>query len=192
MADTVVVRPDPAPTPPDAAGRHPRSPLRRCSPPVAAAPAPRHCGHATGTRAGPHPRSGADRPHSVEVAKAAGYGQLKDADGIACIDNPGVGGMGIHYANPTLVGDDTRQRRRPGGCSSTSPRGTAGCAWSPPSTSCSRTPGTPTHDAPPSLFGQEFELVQAGNRYGLPPFYELHAWLWKHNPSGCSTTGTRG
>ena len=22
------------------------------------------------------------------------------------------------------------------------------------------------------------------NRYGLDPFYELHAWLWKPNPSG--------
>ncbi len=21
-------------------------------------------------------------------------------------------------------------------------------------------------------------------RYGLPPFYELHAWIWKRNPSG--------
>lgn len=36
----------------------------------------------------------------------------------------------------------------------------------------------------PSLFGQEFELVPAGNRYGLPDFYELHAWVWKHNPNG--------
>jgi hypothetical protein len=26
--------------------------------------------------------------------------------------------------------------------------------------------------------------VPAGNRYGLPSFYELHAWLWKPNPSG--------
>jgi hypothetical protein len=24
----------------------------------------------------------------------------------------------------------------------------------------------------------------AGNRYGLPAFYELHAWLWKDNPIG--------
>ena len=40
------------------------------------------------------------------------------------------------------------------------------------------------HTLPPSLFGQEFELVATPNRYGLPPFYELHAWLWKHNPSG--------
>jgi hypothetical protein len=36
----------------------------------------------------------------------------------------------------------------------------------------------------PSLFGHEFELIQEPNRYGLPDFYELHAWLWKHNPSG--------
>jgi hypothetical protein len=38
--------------------------------------------------------------------------------------------------------------------------------------------------SPPTLFGQEFELVPAGNRYGIPAFYELHAWIWKHNPSG--------
>ena len=24
--------------------------------------------------------------------------------------------------------------------------------------------------------------VKAVNRYGVPPFYELHLWLWKHNP----------
>jgi len=23
-----------------------------------------------------------------------------------------------------------------------------------------------------------------GNRYGLPPFYELHAWIWQNNPDG--------
>ena len=26
--------------------------------------------------------------------------------------------------------------------------------------------------------------MPAGNRYNLPDFYELHAWIWKHNPSG--------
>ncbi len=40
------------------------------------------------------------------------------------------------------------------------------------------------HSDPPSLFGREFELVPEGNRYGLPPFYELHAWLWKRNANG--------
>ena len=31
----------------------------------------------------------------------------------------------------------------------------------------------------------EFMLTDApGNRYGLPAFYSLHAWIWKHNPAG--------
>jgi hypothetical protein len=37
---------------------------------------------------------------------------------------------------------------------------------------------------PPKLFGQEFDFVDAGNRYGLPPFYALHAWIYRNNPSG--------
>ena len=41
-----------------------------------------------------------------------------------------------------------------------------------------------THDGPPSLFGQKFEETGSANRYGLPPFYSLHAWVWKHNPAG--------
>ena len=41
-----------------------------------------------------------------------------------------------------------------------------------------------THARPPSLFGRNFALVGAGNRYGLPPFYQLHVWLWRPNPSG--------
>ena len=40
------------------------------------------------------------------------------------------------------------------------------------------------HDSWPTLFGQNLKLVQAGNRYGLPDFYELHAWIWRPNPSG--------
>ena len=41
-----------------------------------------------------------------------------------------------------------------------------------------------SHSAPPSLFGQQFELTPDGNRYGIPAFYSLHAWVWKHNPAG--------
>ena len=40
------------------------------------------------------------------------------------------------------------------------------------------------HSSPPSLFGQTFNFTPSPNRYGLPPFYSLHAWIWKHNPSG--------
>jgi hypothetical protein len=41
-----------------------------------------------------------------------------------------------------------------------------------------------THNAPPSLFGHEFMLSPDGNRFGIPAFYSLHVWIWKHNPSG--------
>jgi hypothetical protein len=36
----------------------------------------------------------------------------------------------------------------------------------------------------PELFGHKFMLTKAGNRYGLPAFYSLHAWAWFHNPAG--------
>ena len=37
---------------------------------------------------------------------------------------------------------------------------------------------------PPQLFGQTFNVVTEPNRYGIPTFYELHAWAWKANPTG--------
>ena len=40
------------------------------------------------------------------------------------------------------------------------------------------------HSAPPVLLGQQFHLVPSPNRYDVPAFYELHVWVWKHNPSG--------
>src|SRR5438445_216565 len=46
--------------------------------------------------------------HQVEAAKAAGYGEFRDAANIACIETPGVGVMGIHYGNGALVTDGVR------------------------------------------------------------------------------------
>jgi hypothetical protein len=37
---------------------------------------------------------------------------------------------------------------------------------------------------PPKLFGVEFMLTTAPNRYQIPAFYSLHAWIWKSNPDG--------
>lgn len=41
-----------------------------------------------------------------------------------------------------------------------------------------------TGEDPPSLFGETFMFVDEPNRYELPPFWALHAWIWKDNPSG--------
>jgi hypothetical protein len=114
---------------------------------------------------------------------AAGYGEFTDAQGIACIDKAGAGGMGIHYVNGDLVGDDA-----------VNPESPEALVYEPTRNGRLRLVAAEyivfqsawdaTHSSPPSLFGEEFELVESGNRYGIPPFYELHAWLWKHNPSG--------
>jgi hypothetical protein len=36
----------------------------------------------------------------------------------------------------------------------------------------------------PSLFGKPFLLSSAPNRFGIPSFYALHAWVFKKNPTG--------
>jgi hypothetical protein len=43
--------------------------------------------------------------------------------------------------------------------------------------------------APPVLMGQHFHYVGSPNRYGLPPFYELHVWAWGTTRTACSSTG---
>ena len=41
-----------------------------------------------------------------------------------------------------------------------------------------------THEGPAALEGHLFSFVGAPNRYGLDPFYELHVWAWRDNPTG--------
>ena len=46
-------------------------------------------------------------------------------------------------------------------------------------------------DEMPMLFGQEFMPVGFPNRYEIPAFFALHAWIWKNNPSGTFAPSTR-
>jgi hypothetical protein len=36
----------------------------------------------------------------------------------------------------------------------------------------------------PELFGHRFNFTPEGNRFGLPAYFSLHAWLWYDNPAG--------
>jgi hypothetical protein len=118
-----------------------------------------------------------------DVAHAVGYGLFTDAAGIACIDLPGAGGMGIHYVNGALVADPSVDVRTP-----------EALVYDPDDHGhlklvaaeyiVDQAAWDATHSGPPSLFGEDFELAPAGNRFGLDPFYELHAWLWKPNTRG--------
>jgi len=118
--------------------------------------------------------------HSLATAQGAGYGLFTDAAGIACIDDP-AGGMGVHYVRGDVVPDGDIDPRTP-----------EALVYEPQANGRMRLVAVEyvvfqadwnaKHDAKPELFGQTFDDPGADNRYGLPPFYELHVWLWKHNP----------
>jgi hypothetical protein len=122
------------------------------------------------------------RYRDLDVATAAGFAKLLDANGVACIDMPGMGAMGVHYVNGTLVGDDQIDPLTPEALVyEPGPDGphlvaleyvVFQSAWDA------------HHRGRPTLFGQRFNLTPDGNRFGLPAFYSLHAWLYKHNPAG--------
>ena len=119
----------------------------------------------------------------VTVAEKAGYGRFLDKDGIACIDMPGLGAMGLHYVNGDLVGDGKIKASAP-----------EAMVYEPGRAGRQRLVAVEYvviksvwdagHRQRPALYGHDFALTKSPNRYQLPPFYSLHVWVWKHNPAG--------
>ena len=111
------------------------------------------------------------------AAIAANYGPA-----FGCVSGPDHGAMGVHYINGTYVGD--------GEIDATKPEALIYEPWD----GQMRLVGVEyivdaatwmkKHDSPPMLEGQAFQLVNSPNRYGLPPFFELHVWAWRSNPDG--------
>ena len=92
--------------------------------------------------------------------------------------------MGQHYVNGGLVGDAVLDpgppeaimfEPKPGGGSRL-----VGVEWVVFKSAWEGAGNT----GMPSLFGRSLKLVPEGNRYGIPAFYQLHAWIWKPNPAG--------
>jgi len=136
----------------------------------------------------PHPsvtetlRAVTAKYHDISVAEGAGYSLLRDAQKIACIDNQPVGGMGVHFVNGG-VGDTKLDPLEPEALVYAPTRDRTlrlaaleyivfADAWKA------------EHSSPPSMFGQQFFLTPAPNRFGIPAFYALHVWIWKRNPAG--------
>jgi hypothetical protein len=119
----------------------------------------------------------------VAVAEKAGYAKFADVDGVTCIDMPGMGAMGVHYVNGDLVGDGAIRARTP-----------EAMVYEPDHAGHLRLAAVEyvvikqawdkNHKKRPSLYGHKFDYTASPNRYGLPPFYSLHVWVFKHNPSG--------
>jgi hypothetical protein len=119
--------------------------------------------------------------HDLDAAAAVGYSvTVADAAGLTCIAQPGEGAMGVHMLDPTLLDGSVDAAAPEALVYEQRNDGTLPLvaleylvfvdAW--------------TGSEPPALFGRSFDLVSSPNRYGLPSFYALHAWVWKPNPSG--------
>jgi hypothetical protein len=128
-------------------------------------------------------RAVTDKFHTLSVAENAGYASF-----YMCTDHVTDGTMGQHYVNLGLVLDSATgvptidalqpealvyEPKKNGGYK------LVGVEYVVFQAACDA-----ENDAPPALFGKTFTLLGAGNRYGLDPFYELHAWIWRPNPSG--------
>ena len=129
-------------------------------------------------------RQGTAQFHDSSLAtNSSDWFKVTDVNGISCIDNP-AGGMGVHYVNGARLNDPHEYASAP-----------EAVIYEPQRDGSLRLVAVEyivLKDAwtqagnvnPPRLFGRDFELVLHGNRYGLPDFYELHAWIWKDNPNG--------
>jgi hypothetical protein len=117
---------------------------------------------------------------NVAAAKDAGYTlELPDVYGDTCIANlsdPSAGAMGVHLVNTGLLDAEldvaepevlVYERRNNGSLKLVAVEYVAFEADVP---------------GQPSLFGVPFDSND-GTRYDRPPFWALHAWIWKPNPT---------
>jgi hypothetical protein len=111
------------------------------------------------------------RFHRFERAAAAGW----SAKITPCMSDPSAGGMGFHYGNVGLIDGTVRvdepelllyEPRKNGRLR------LVAVEYIIPYTFHSRSA------EPPVLFGQQFKQNDTFQLWGL------HAWVWKHNPSG--------
>lgn len=129
-------------------------------------------------------RAATARYHRVDAALADGYVSTNE-----CAASPS-GAMGIHYVNPALMGPPA-----PGGDATLDPLRPEVLLYEPQKNGRLQLVGVEylvwraawaaAHPrTAPSLFGQPFVQSFGPGAHGLPDHYELHVWIWQHNPSG--------
>ena len=110
--------------------------------------------------------------HRLEAAQAAGY--INAVPG--CFERVGVGGMGYHFANFSAVDLNIDFLHPEVMVYAPGPNGQlqlGAVEYLVP-----RGPWDAGHTELPQLFGHTFEYDSDFD------VYELHAWIWKNNPSG--------
>jgi hypothetical protein len=102
---------------------------------------------------------------------------------LGCVSGPEAGAMGVHFVNFSLV-DGKPEVKSPEALIYEVKNGRArlvGVEYIVPVAAWNPAAGEPPV---PVLEGQVFHFNDSPNRFGLPPFYELHVWAWRDNPNG--------
>lgn len=131
------------------------------------------------------------RFHSIEQAGKAGYGPFPDGVPLhECISSlDGTGAMGFHWLDPDNLTTDLDVTKPQ--VLVYAPDSNGGLHLVALEYVVFQEDWFNAHgDTTPMLFGQMFMKTgdrlhpEIPNRYQIPPFWALHVWLWKPNPSG--------
>jgi hypothetical protein len=126
-----------------------------------------------------------DKYRSVAVAEADGYAAAGPCEmtPVAKEATWWGGAMGVHYVNNALLGKPIDPMKPPILTYLPQPNGRmrllAAEYFKPDADQKLTTDGDR-----PSIFGQPFNGPMKGHAPGMPIHYDLHVWLWVHNPSG--------
>jgi hypothetical protein len=101
-----------------------------------------------------------------------------------CVSGPDAGAMGVHFNQPGRKADGT-----------VPPDAPQFLIYEPMPNGAMRLVGVEffvlqtdweSKNGPVAavIDGNLMNLIVSPNRYGLPPFYEMHVWAWEDNPKG--------
>jgi hypothetical protein len=136
-------------------------------------------------------RAATARFRNINVATAAGY----VVPATACVSGPDHGAMGVHYANPAIIGSGALDLTQPAiliyepqsdgtmqlvGVEYVLPLG----LWT--GNDPNKDPNTPPPQGAtmPYMNGQQMNYQAQPNRYGQGNSFYLHLWAWRYNPKG--------
>jgi len=122
--------------------------------------------------------------HDVDAALADGFIRTPH-----CIEEAGLGGMGIHFINPARIMNPAINLLEPEILLYLETNGTMKLIGVEYMFPIGRPDAPVPNPAPPApmLFGRVFDGPMLGHEPGMPPHYDFHVWVWEANPAGIFT-----
>ncbi|HEX6024789.1 MAG TPA: hypothetical protein VFZ00_22550 [Solirubrobacter sp.] len=115
----------------------------------------------------------------VKVAERAGYEKASE-----CEKDPKYGAMGFHYANADLLADGKLDIERPEILVYQPTRSGKLRLGAVEYFQVDADQNLHTFEDRPSLFDLPFDGPMLGHNPQMPIHYDLHVWLYRHNPAG--------